>query len=92
MIGVIYVFNEFLVGDDLYLGKIKGVLFFDDVYDLYSSVFEVEMSVFDRINIRDELFFSEIGLFVIVFIWKNVSYIVFNLEKLEYCKIVRCFL
>lgn len=72
--GMIHVLNELLAGDDSHSGKTKGVLLFDDAYDLYSSAFEAEMSVPDRINIRDELLSSEIGLPVSVHLEKCELY------------------
>ena len=53
-------------------------MLFEEAYELYSSAFEVELTVPDRTNFRDELLSSEIGLPVTVFTWNNVTYIVLN--------------
>jgi len=81
VVGMIHVLDELLAVDDLRSEKGKGVLLFEEAYELYSSAFEAELTVPDRSNFRDELLSSEIGLPVTVFTWKNVTYIVLKPER-----------
>ena len=91
VVGMIHVLDELLVVDDLRLGKGKGVLIFEEAYELYSSAFEAELTVPDRTNFRDELLSSEIGLPVTVFTWNNVTYIVLNSERWNIVRLLNVF-
>ena len=91
VVGMIQVLDELLVVDDLRSGKGKGVLLFEEAYELYNSAFEAELTVPDRTNFRDELLSSEIGLPVTVFTWNNVTYIVLNSERWNIVRLLSVF-
>ena len=85
VLGMIHVLDELLAVDDLCSGKGKGVLPFEEAYDLFSSAFEAELTVADHTNFRDELLPSETELPVTVFTWNNMTYYCTQPRKVEYC-------
>lgn len=76
VVGLIHVLDELTAVDDSSSGKFKGILHFQEAYDLFCGAFEPELPVPDRSNFRDELLSAEIGLPVTLFTWNNSSYIV----------------
>lgn len=91
VVGMIHVLDELLAVDDSHSGKGKGVLLFEEAYELYDSAFEAELTVPDHTNFRDELLSSEIGLPVTVFTWNNVTYIVLNPERWNVVRLLNVF-
>ena len=78
--------DELTAVDDSSSGKVKGILHFQEAYDLFCGAFEPELPVPDRNNFRDELLSAEIGLPVTLFTWNNSSYIVLNPERWKIVK------
>ena len=82
--GLLYVLHE-LTSTDQISGKLKGILPFQEGYELYSSAFGPELSNPDPRNFRDNLLSDDIGLPVVVFMVKNVSYVALD----PGCNVVR---
>ena len=89
--GLIHVLNELTALADPRYGKSKGVLPFQEAYELFYSAFEPELPVPDRHNFRDVLLSEEFGLPVAVFTWNNVRYIVLNPEKWNIVRLLDVF-
>lgn len=86
--GMIHVLDELTALDDFCCGKYKGILHFQEAYDLFCGAFEPELAVPDRNNFRDELLSAEIGLPVAFFMWENSSYIVLNPESWSILRLI----
>lgn len=91
VVGLIHVLDELTAVDDSSSGKVKGVLNFQDAYELFCGAFEPELAVPDRNNFRDELLSAEIGLSVTLFTWDNSSYIVLNPERWNIVRLIDVF-
>ena len=83
--------DELTAVDDSSSGKVKGILHFQEAYDLFCGAFEPELPVPDRNNFRDELLSAEIGLPVTLFTWNNSSYIVLNPERWKIVRLIDVF-
>ena len=86
--GMIHVLDELTALDDSCPAKYKGILHFQEAYDLFCGAFEPELAVPDRNNFRDELLSTEIGLPVTFFTWENNSYIVLNPESWNIVRLI----
>lgn len=82
--GLLYVLHE-LTSTDQISGKLKGILPFQEGYELYSSAFGPEILTPDPRNFRDNLLSDDIGLPVVVFMVKNVNYVALD----PGCNVVR---
>jgi hypothetical protein len=82
--GLLYVLHE-LTSTDQISGKLKGILQFQEGYELYSSAFGPEILTPDPRNFRDNLLSDDIGLLVVVFMVKNVNYVALD----PGCNVVR---
>ena len=91
VVGLIHVLDELTAVDDSSSGKVKGILHFQEAYDLFCGAFEPELPVPDRNNFRDELLSAEIGLPVTLFTWNNSSYIVLNPERWNIVRLIDVF-
>lgn len=93
VIGMIHVLDELTAVDDPSSGKVKGILHFQEAYDLFCGAFETELAVPDRNNFRDELLSAETGLPVTLFKlpWDNSSYIVLNPERWNIVRLIDVF-
>ena len=75
--------DELTAVDDPSSGKVKGILHFQEAYNLFCGTFEVELAIPDGNNFRDELLSVETGLPMTLFKlrWDNSSYIALNPER-----------
>ena len=88
--GLIHVLDE-LTTLDWETGTSKGIMPFQEAYEMYLSAFNLEVPAPDRYNFRDELLSIEYGLPVTLFQWEDKSYIVLNPERWNIVRLLDVF-
>ena len=89
--GLIHVLEELTAAESTNSGKVKGILRFQEAYELFCSALEEDLVLLDRYTFRDELLSEELGLPITLFSRKDDRFIVLNSENWDIVKLLDVF-